>query len=120
MNNLKISDVQEIITLAQVCYPVGGEPKVLSLSDITFEDAPGERELHDKVSSLSSNELAELRALMILGRAAGGETVSDWDGLVSEAEAVAAVSSNVELVHYVASKYPLPQYLRTGLEVLGL
>jgi len=68
--------------------------------------------LHDYVNKLRSEELAEAIALMLLGRGHSGEKLSDFPDLVKEAEGVVPA--------YLASKAPLAEYLRQGLEKLNL
>ncbi|PMM38434.1 DUF3775 domain-containing protein [Vibrio lentus] len=121
MNYLSITTVREIITLASTCYPVGGEPSVISLSDAVdfsfpIEENSSENALYAKVSSLTAEQLAELQTLMLIGRGAGGESAGDWTELYQESLA----SQTSQSVDYVASKYQLPEYLQTGLTELGL
>ncbi|EJE4697089.1 DUF3775 domain-containing protein [Vibrio sp. Vb2960] len=118
MNNLSIETVHEIIEMAQDCYPTTGRPQVVSLSDAVdaaMEELPGTSELYEKIASLSSEQLAELQALMLIGRGASEESADDWDNLYTEALA----SQHAESVDYIASKYPLPSYLQNGLAKLG-
>ncbi|EPU5981158.1 DUF3775 domain-containing protein [Vibrio vulnificus] len=114
MNHLTIETVREVIELAKICYPVTGRPQVVSLSD-AIEEVPSKRDLYQKVSSLTSEELAELQTLMLIGRGASGESANDWDGLYAEALG----SQSSESVDNVASKYQLSAYLHNGLVKLG-
>lgn len=119
MNHLNIEIVHDIIALAQAHYPVEGNPRVIPLADIiglAIKEVPGENKLYQKVESLSSEQLAELEALMIIGRGAGEETAADWEHLYDGALA----SQNPESVYYITSKYPLARYLANGLAKLGL
>ncbi len=63
--------------------------------------------LSNYVYNLSSEELAEAIALMLLGRGHSGEQPSDFPDLVKEAQGVQA--------HYLLEKSPLANYLRNGL-----
>ncbi|MDC5721928.1 DUF3775 domain-containing protein [Vibrio europaeus] len=114
MNYLTIETVREVIELARICYPVTERSQVVSLSD-ALEEVPNNTELYQKVSSLTPDELAELQALMLIGRGASGESADDWGGLYAQARA----SQGSESVDYVASKYQLPEYLHNGLVKLG-
>ena len=119
MDYLDITTVRHIIELAEVCYPMGGEPQSVSLSDaidMAFVENPNEQALYQYVDSLSSEQLAELRALMLIGREASGEAPESWGVLYSEAIASERSSS----VGYVVSKYQLAEYLSDGLTRLGL
>ncbi|MCW0507544.1 DUF3775 domain-containing protein [Aeromonas piscicola] len=119
MNHLNIEIVHDIIALAQAHYPVEGNPQITPLADIielAIENVPGENELYQKVASLSHEQLAELQALMVIGRGAGEETAADWERLYNNALA----SQHRESVNYITSKYPLARYLEKGLAKLGL
>ncbi|MEZ8447731.1 DUF3775 domain-containing protein [Vibrio splendidus] len=115
MKHLSIETVREIIELAKICYPVTRKPQVVSLSD-PIEEVPGKSDLYQKVSSLTSEQLAELQTLMLIGRGASGENANNWGDLYAEAIA----SQGTESVDYVASKYQLPEYLQNGLVKLEL
>ncbi|WP_281223606.1 DUF3775 domain-containing protein [Photobacterium sanguinicancri] len=114
MTSLSIDLVNEIIELAIACYPTDGEAAVVSLSNMSFEEKPEKVALYEKVASLNSNELAELQALMLLGRGADEEQASDWGLLVSGSFA----SQGSETVSYIASKYQLARYLSQGIAKL--
>lgn len=116
MNNLDIAVVHEIIELARRCYPVGGRSQVVSTFSIDMDDNPETIALYQKVASLSPEELAELRALMLLGRHPNDQTPDDWNDLYEGSLA----AQQPESVDYVASKYQLAQYLQNGLTVLHL
>jgi hypothetical protein len=118
LNHLNIEIVHDIIALAQAHYPEEGNPRGIPLAeaiDLAIEEIPGNNELYQRVSSLSSEQLAELQALMIIGRGASEETAADWERLYDGALA----SQNPESVHYITSKSPLAQYLENGLTKLG-
>ncbi|MEZ8636855.1 DUF3775 domain-containing protein [Vibrio cyclitrophicus] len=116
MNHLDIAVVHEIIELARLCYPIDGRSQVVSTFRIDVDDNPETIALYQKVASLSPEELAELRALMLLGRHPNDQTSDDWDDLYTDSLAAQLQAS----VDYVASKYQLAQYLQNGLTVLNL
>lgn len=81
-----------------------------------YDRNPDRKALYQRVEKLAKDELMELTALMWLGRGDSGERAVDWKELVCEAY---AKSDEGDLV-YVCSKTPLSEYLRDGLEKLGL
>ncbi len=71
--------------------------------------------LREYINSLSDDEKAELLAVMWIGRRDGGATVDDFEGAFTHAKS--------ELDHvgeYMTNKDPLAQYLKDGMQLLGL
>jgi len=119
MDDLDPTQVHEIIALAQACYPPPQQGAAVSSAEpgafSGLERRPEERRLFEYISALNENSLAELYALMLLGRGDGGEKAADWDTLVS----LARDRQDPMVAHYIADKAPLASYLRDGLRKLG-
>ncbi|MDO8864197.1 DUF3775 domain-containing protein [Haliea sp. E1-2-M8] len=119
MKTLKYSEVQEVIRLADACYPPSEQVQALELGSINAElllqVRPEEEALTQRLRSLEDGALVELCALMWLGRGAGGEQASDWEALVADAE----LQNDKYMASYIAEKAPLAEYLRDGLAELG-
>ena len=110
MHFLDIATVHSIIELAKVCYPMKDEPQEVSVSDVFDSlENPNERVLYQQISSLSPDQLAELHALMLIGRNSSGEALEDWNTLCRR----------VVSPEYIASKRQLAEYLNHGLTRLG-
>jgi len=110
MKSLTVADVNEIICLSRF---MSDNKKRGIKSEFDFLQSPEEKKLYTKVKSLSSSSLAELCALMWLGREAGGGQVSDWQKLVVSAKS----QKGDEGILYITSKSPLARYLENGLKI---
>ncbi|MGP9497053.1 DUF3775 domain-containing protein [Pseudoalteromonas sp. AOP7-A1-14] len=119
MQSITISTIQNIIEKSQLAYPNTGDSAVIKGSEINIDDifttSSEERVLEETIAALSKEELAELAAIMWLGRGAGGETAADFDGLVNDALGQYKDS----FADYISSKTPLADYLKNGLIKLG-
>ncbi|MCF7512971.1 DUF3775 domain-containing protein [Pseudoalteromonas sp. L23] len=118
MLSISLETVQDIMAKAQLAYPPTNESNVICGKDISIEELSSisdeEKALKEAIAALTNNELAELGALMVLGRGAGGETVADFDDLVAEAPSDTRAYAN-----YISEKTPLATYLKNGLSKLG-
>ncbi|MBD2468736.1 DUF3775 domain-containing protein [Nostoc sp. FACHB-145] len=126
MKFLTVEKVYEIIELAEtlslhnarlsssnILHQISsGSERMLEFYNECKNSESPRYKLYDYVNQLSSEELAEAIALMLLGRGHSGEQPSDFPDLVREAEGVVPA--------YLASKAPLAEYLRQGLEKLNL
>lgn len=117
---LDTAPVYEIIQAAEACYPTDRRPvfvlpELSEGEELTSRD-PRYDQLLDRLHALTDEQLMELRALMWLGRGNGGETANNWPDVLRQAEEQVDQHSP----HYLADKPPLGQYLRAGLERLGL
>lgn len=120
---LSQAKIDEVISLALAAHP---SPAVSSEDDAGSDDsAPAgdlvEHMLHRSpervalglcLNELTADQLAELIALMWLGRGDAGEEPADFPNLVMRAK------SKEFVPNYVASKAPLARYLRDGLRRL--
>jgi hypothetical protein len=120
MQSITIETVLDIIEKSQLAYPQTDESIVISGSEINIDDVltipPEERILEETVAALTKEEVAELAAIMWLGRGAGGESVADFNDLVADALG----QYNDSFADYISSKTPLANYLKNGLTKLGL
>jgi hypothetical protein len=120
MKYLQESTVHEVIRLADAAMASRSGEKEIDLSELSTEEfarrlamTGEERELHNYLKRLPDDQMAELMALMWLGRAAGGERRRDYSELVKHA------STNLDhAASYLAEKAPLADYLRDGLAKL--
>jgi len=118
MDALDRTQVHAIIGLAEACYPPRRQSAVTSTAEPGVsigQRRPEHKRLFEYVASLDEAGLAELYALMLLGRGDGGEQATDWDLLVS----LARERQDPSLAHYIADKAPLARYLQDGLDKLG-
>jgi hypothetical protein len=114
--------VEAVISLAVAAHPApdsgvedmdsGGAVPVGDLVDGMLHRSPERVALGRYLDQLSPDELAELIALMWLGRGDAGELPGDFPNLVSRAR------SEQFVPNYAASKAPLGRYLRSGLRKL--
>lgn len=72
--------------------------------------------LREYINSLSDNEKAELLVVMWIGRQDGGATVDDFEGAFAHAKS----ELDEHTGEYMADKDPLAQYLKDGMQLLGL
>lgn len=117
LKQLELSTVQEVIRLAdRRAKNAQSESGIVLVGDASAGElhlTPEEQELEDYLRRLPGEQMAELMALMWLGRGAGGERKRDYPELVKQA------SQNLGgAVGYVAEKTPLADYLRRGLAYL--
>ncbi|HIF9079220.1 TPA: DUF3775 domain-containing protein [Photobacterium damselae] len=114
MDSLDITTVHHIIELAEVCYPINGEPQGVSISDaLDSLDNPDVQALYHYITSLSPAQLAELYALMQIGR--NLRDPEDWNTLYDEAIS----SDSSDSARYIALNRQLAAYLRNGLARLN-
>lgn len=120
MQSITINTVQDIIEKSQLAYPKTEESEVIIGSEINIDDvltiSAEERVLEETIAALTKEELAELAAIMWLGRGAGGESAADFNDLVADGLG----QYNDSFVDYISSKTPLADYLKNGLIKLGL
>ncbi|HIF9369155.1 TPA: DUF3775 domain-containing protein [Photobacterium damselae] len=119
MNYLSVKTVLDIIALAEVCYPTSGQHQSVSLSDaidMALLNNPAEQALYQSIDSLPSEQLAELQALMLIGRDTSEKAHENWGALHSDAIS----SEHSASVGYITGKVQLAEYLRNGLAKLGL
>jgi hypothetical protein len=114
---LDAATVAEGIRLAAATYPEPESEETHFMSAAELVDAGIEKSAEQKaldafLGGLDADQMAELVALAWLGRADAGETPEDFEGLVSTAR----VQNHGP--EYLASKFPLPKYLRAGLALL--
>jgi hypothetical protein len=84
------------------------------ISDILYKDRPECAALVKRISQLSSEAMAELLAIMLIGR--GDAKAVDFDKLVSRA--INERHSNTD--YYIGSKKPISKYINNGLQKLGI
>jgi hypothetical protein len=117
LKHLQLSTVQDVIRLAEAAREDDSEREDIDLGTLSAKElaerlaiTPAERELLNYLNQLPDNQMAELMALMWLGRAAGAERRRDYPELVKHA------SENLDhAASYMAEKAPLADYLRQGL-----
>ena len=113
MQALTTSEISQVIFLASAAYP---ESTPDDSTELQIGFTPTQLQLLNYIESLGLEKQHELCALMWLGRGAGGEQASDWDGLVAEAK----TQDTEHLGSYLVEKSPLAEYLRDGANKLEI
>ena len=120
MKALKITTVREIIRLADGARAAHRSPRAAddanrsaAESTLALLYTAEDEALRGYLKSLSRDEMAELKALMWLGRNDCCEGRHDYPELVEFAD-----EDPTSAVSYIAGKTPLADYLRAGLATL--
>lgn len=107
-------DVQTIIELAELPERDPDSPSVVNLASIPVEEMEAHRERKARImaaiEALGDEGRMEVNALMLLGR--GDTEVEDF--------ATTKAYSQHSTSDYIAGKAPLADYLKKGLQKLGL
>ena len=116
---LKKSDIENIIKLADICYPEADEPEqIVSITSISVDDiiktTSGEEGLLRRIKRLNQKQLNELFVVMSYGRE--GYEIEDFRIILEEADN----ENDTYLANYLAEKCPLARYLKDGLAKLSL
>ena len=121
MKHLQEATVHEVIRLAETARASEHDDSEVDFGELSAGDlakqlalTAEERELRNYLQRLPDKQMAELMALMWLGRTAGGERREDYPELVEY-----ALTTLDHAASYVAEKAPLADYLRDGLAELG-
>ena len=123
LQNLDMKTIEEIIKLSAIRNKAGGSARILNIPSSEADERfnrllrdgfPEYVALLNKIEALSKSALAELIALMWLGKDAG--LLDQTECLLEKAE------SKVEgeyAASYIAGKKTLEKYLNKGLNLLG-
>lgn len=118
MQKITINTIQDIIEKSQLANPKVEEAKVIDGSKIHFDDISSisteEKILGEAIAALTKEELAELFAVMKLGREGGGEYTADFNDLVTEG----LKRYDESFVDDIVSNTRLADYLISGLIIL--
>jgi len=103
MQNIRNETIIQIIQQAKKTNPKNNRPVIIGVSEIDFTPTPERTKLNSMINKLRRDEIAELYALMIIGRG----NCDDWVYLVEAGMHIK--------VRDISSKVQLADYLKLGL-----
>lgn len=118
MQKITINTIQDIIEKSQLANPKVEVVEVIDGSQIHLDDISAisteEKILGEAVAALTKEELAELAAVMCLGKEGGGEYTADFNDLVAEG----LNRYDESFADNISSNTLLADYLINGLRIL--